>query len=76
MADGEAHMSEAQSQLIAKFRTVRQRCQEWAEQANAAGLPILARECDYLGKQLEAAIGNQVRAFREGALGNPETKES
>lgn len=54
--------------FLDKVRKARARCSEMAEEANRLELPILAREWDYLGKQLESAIGNQVRAFRNGAL--------
>ena len=39
-----------------------------ASQADDLGMPILAREFDHLGKELDAKITLQLRAFRDKAL--------
>jgi hypothetical protein len=48
-----------------------ERCRELAAEAARLGLPILAREWDALATNLENAIGNQERAFREDTLAEP-----
>ena len=57
-----------QQKLLDVARNASARCFLLASQADDLGLPILAREFDYLGKELDAKITLQLRAFRDKAL--------
>ncbi len=61
-------MIEAQTALIERSRNATKFHRELAEKCNEAGLPVLAREHDYIAKALEEKIAMQMRAFRDGAL--------
>ena len=57
-----------QQKLLDVARNASVRCFLLASQFDDLGLPILAREFNYLGKELDAKITLQLRAFRDNAL--------
>jgi len=72
MADAENRMIDDQQKFLARCRAARDRCQAMADEADKLHLPILAREWDHLGKELDNAIGLQLRAFRDDTLATDE----
>lgn len=60
-----------QRTFIHKCRVARSRSELMAQEANTLGLPILAREWDFIGVCIESALANQQRAFRDGSLQDP-----
>ena len=48
------------------------RCLDMATEALQLRLGILAKELTHIARQLQAAIANQERAFRDGTLAVPE----
>lgn len=64
-------LTEAQSKFIERTRTACDRAFVLAEEAHQLGLPILAREWNYFGKELSGRVDLQLRAFRDNTLLNP-----
>ena len=67
----ERQLTPEQQKLIDLMATARVRCAHLASEADRLGLPILAREWDYVGKCPEEKAELQLRAFRIEALGKP-----
>jgi hypothetical protein len=65
------NFNDSQTRFLQSCRIRAERCREFGAEADRLGLPILAREWDFMAKNLENAIGNQERAFREEALAPP-----
>lgn len=57
-----------QQKFLDKTRVAAGRARELAAEAHRLNLPVLAREWDYFGKELESKCDLQERAFRDGAL--------
>ena len=60
-------MTDAQTKLIDRASKAAEVHRQLAGECDRAGLPILAREHDFV--VAKCLIGLQLRAFREGALG-------
>jgi len=66
-------MIEKQTALIERSKKAAKFHRELAAECNDAGLPILAREHDWIAKNIDEKVGLQIRAFRDDALGAVET---
>ncbi len=64
----EKQMIEAQTKLLQRTMKAIQFHSELAAECDKAGLPILAREHDFVAKCLREKVDLQVRAFRDGGL--------
>lgn len=65
----EKALTEAQIKFLEISRIAAARCHVQAAEADRIGLGVMAREWDFVGKTLDAAIANQIRLFRD--QGNP-----
>ena len=64
----EKQLTPEQQKFLDVARNASARCFRLASEADNMGMPILAREFDYLGKELDAKITLQLQAFRDHAL--------
>lgn len=68
-------LTSEQEKLIERTRKASVVAKELAVEANRLNLPILARDWEWLSREIDASVQKQSRAFRDDSLTQPGTKQ-
>jgi len=68
MSKPESEQLKKQMALIERMRKARDVLRQMGQEANAIGLPLAARECDFASTTLGNALNNQLKAMKSEGI--------